>query len=131
MCRILIVDDYEPVRRSIHALLGSRKEWCVCGEAADGIQAVEEAKSLRPDLVIMDVSMPNMNGLDAARIILREVGESRVLIISQNDPEIVRRQAVDAHAHGFLEKSNIPRDLIAVVECILSRDAQTNTEKAS
>ena len=131
MCRILIVDDHEPVRRSIQTLLGSRKEWCVCGEAADGVQAVEEAKSLRPDLVIMDVSMPNMNGLDAARIILREVGESRVLIISQNDPEIVRRQAVDAHAHGFLEKSNIQRDLIAVVECILSRDAQTNTETAS
>jgi len=54
-----------------------------------------------------------------------------VLIISQNDPEIVRRQALDANAHGFLEKSNIQRDLIAVVECILSRDAQTNTEKAS
>ena len=131
MCRILIVDDYEPVRRSIQSLLGSHKEWCICGEAADGIQAVDQAKSLRPDLVIMDVSMPNMNGLDAARIILREVGESRVLIISQNDLEIVRRQALDAHAHGFLEKSNIQPDLIAVVECILSRDAQTNIEKAS
>lgn len=131
MCRILIVDDYEPVRRSIQTLLESRKEWCVCGEAADGAQAIEEAKSLRPDLVIMDVSMPNMNGLDAAKIILRELGESRVLIISQNDPEIVRRQASEARAHGFIEKSNLQRDLIAVVECILSRDAQTNTEKAS
>jgi DNA-binding NarL/FixJ family response regulator len=131
MCRILIVDDYEPIRRSIQTLLASRKEWCICGEAADGIEAVEEAKSLHPDLVIMDVSMPNMNGLDAARIILREVGKSRVLIISQNDPEIVRRQATDARAHGFLEKSKIQRDLIAVVEHIFSRDAQTSTDKAS
>jgi DNA-binding NarL/FixJ family response regulator len=78
----------------------------------------------------MDVSMPNMNGLDAAETILREVDESRVLIISQNDPEIVRRQAVQAHAHGFLEKSNIQRNLIAAVEGILLRHGQSETEKA-
>ena len=126
MCRILVVDDHEPVRRGIQTLLGSRKGWFVCGEAADGLQAVKEAKLLRPDLIIMDVSMPNMNGLDAARIIL----ESRILIISQNDPAIVRRQAVEARAHGFLEKSNIQRDLIATIEGILSGHGQSKTEKA-
>ena len=131
MCRILVVDDNEPVRRSIQSLLGSRKGWFVCGEAADGLQAVAEAKSLRPDLIIMDVSMPNMNGLEATRVILREVRESRILIISQNDPAIVRRQAIEAHAHGFIEKSNIHRDLIAAVEGILSGDGQSKTEKAS
>jgi DNA-binding NarL/FixJ family response regulator len=131
MSRILVVDDHEPVRRSIQALLGARKGWVVCGEAADGLQAVEEAKSLRPDLVIMDVSMPNMNGLDAARIILREVRESRILIISQNDPAIVRRQALEARAHGFLAKSNIQRDLIAAVEGMLSDNGQSKNEKAS
>ena len=131
MIRILVVDDYEPVRRSIETLLGSRKGWFVCGEAADGLQAVKQAKLLLPDLIIMDVSMPNMNGLDAAMIILREIRESRILIISQNDPAIVRRQAAEAHAHGFLEKSNIPRDLIAAVEGILSGDGQSKTEKAS
>ena len=131
MCRILIVDDYEPVRRRIQTLLGSRKEWCICGEASDGIQAVEEAKSLRPDLVIMDVSMPKMNGLDAARVILREVGEARILIISQNDPEIVRRQAIERRAHGFVEKARIHLDLIAAVECILSGHAQSQADKAS
>jgi DNA-binding NarL/FixJ family response regulator len=131
MCRILIVDDHELVRRSIQALVSSRTGWCVCGEAADGLQAVEEAKSSRPDLIIMDVSMPNMNGLDAARIILREVPESRILIISQNDPEIVRRQAFEASAHGFIEKSNIQRDLIAIVECILSGNGESKADKAS
>ena len=131
MCRILVVDDCEPVRRSIQTLLESRKGWRICGEAADGIQAVEEAKSLHPDVIVMDVSMPNMNGLDAARIILREVCESRILIISQNDPDIVRRQAIEARAHGFIEKSNIQRDLIAAVECILSGDGEPKTEKAS
>ena len=131
MYRILVVDDHELVRRSIQTLLGSRKGWFVCGDAADGLQAVEEAKSLRPDLIIMDVSMPNMNGLDAARIILREVRESRILVISQNDPAIIRRQAIEARAHGFIEKSNIQRDLIAAVEGILSSDGQSKTEKAS
>jgi len=131
MCRILVVDDNEPVRRSIQTLLGSRKGWLVCGEAADGLQAVEEAKSLRPDLIIMDVSMPNMNGLEAAKIILREVCASRILVISQNEPAIVRRQALEVSAHGFIEKSNIQRDLIAAVECILSGDGQSNAEKAS
>ena len=130
MVRILIADDSEPVRRGIQTLLASRDGWFVCGEAADGLQAVDQAKSLRPDLIIMDVSMPNMNGLDAAETILREVDESRVLIISQNDPEIVRRQAVQARAHGFLEKSNIQRNLIAAVEGILLRHGQSETEKA-
>ena len=131
MCRILVVDDHEAVRRSIETLVGSREGWFVCGEAADGLQAVKEAKSLRPDLIIMDVSMPKMNGLDAAKIILREVPESRILIISQNDPAIVQRQALEARAHGFLEKSNIERDLIAAVDCILCGDGQSKTEKAS
>ena len=131
MWRILVVDDHEPVRRSIQTLLGSRKGWLVCGEAADGLQAVEEAISLRPDLIIMDVSMPIMNGLDAARVILREVSDARILIISQNDPEIVRRQATEARAHGFIEKSSIQRDLIAAIECILSGDGESKIEEAS
>ena len=131
MYRILVVDDHEPIRRSIRALLDARKGFVVCGEAADGLQAVKEAKSLRPDLIIMDVSMPNMNGLDAARMILREVRVSRILIISQNDPGIIRRQAVEARAHGSIEKSNIQRDLIPAVEGILSGDGQSKAEEAS
>lgn len=125
------MDDHEPVRRSIQTLVSSRKGWFVCGEAGDGLQAVEQAKLLRPDLIIMDVSMPNMNGLAATEIILHDVRESRILIISQNDPEIVRRQAVDAHAHGFMEKSNIQRNLIEAVECILSGHGQSEANKAS
>lgn len=131
MVRILVVDDHEPVRRSLQTLLGSHQGWLICGEAAYGLQAVREAKSLRPDLIIMDVSKPNLNGLEATRIIRREVCESRILITSQNDPAIVRRQALEVRAHGFIDKSNIQRDLISTVECILSGDGQSNAEKAS
>ena len=83
MCRILVADDHEPVRRRIETLLGSRKGWLVCGEAADGLQAIERANSLRPDLIIMDVSMPKMNGLEAARIILREQPKREFLSLAK------------------------------------------------
>jgi DNA-binding NarL/FixJ family response regulator len=114
----------------IQTLLGARKDWFVCGEAADGLQAVKEAKSLRPDLILMDVSMPKMNGLDAARIILREVCESRIPIISQNDPDIVRRQTVEANVHGFVAKSNIHSELIETIEGILSADGRPKIWKS-
>ena len=131
MVKILVVDDSAPVRRAIQVLLGLRKGWIVCGEAADGLQAISQAKLLRPRLIIMDVSMPNMNGLDAAEIILRELPEYRILIISQNEPAVVRQQGAEARAHGFVEKSNIQRDLIAGIECILLRDGPPEIEKAS
>jgi len=129
MCRILIVDDHEVIRQNIRSLLTSRDDWSVCGEATDGLQAVEQAKRLRPDLILMDVSMPNMNGIDASRIIRKEVGESLILIISQNDPEIVRRQTEDVH--GFLAKSDIARQLIETIERILVADGQRRSGKAS
>src|SRR2546430_3268188 len=85
---ILIVDDYETVRGGVRSLLSSRRDWVVCGEAEDGLEAVEKAKSLRPDVVLMDISMPRMNGVEATRIIRREVPESKVIIVSQNDPAV-------------------------------------------
>jgi len=80
---ILIVDDHEAVRQRVRSLLSSRPDWLVCGEARDGVEAVEMAKSLRPDVVLMDISMPRMDGVEATRIIRREVPESDVLILSQ------------------------------------------------
>ena len=91
--RILIVDDHEPVRRGVRSLLASRADWSVCGEARNGIEAVAKARELRPDVVLMDVSMPLMDGIEATRTIRREVPESKVIILSQNDPAIVRQQA--------------------------------------
>src|SRR4029077_5243196 len=80
--RILIVDDHEVVRRGLRSLLSSRPEWEIGGEAADGRAAVDQANSLRPDVILMDVSMPDMSGTQAAKIIHRELPETQVVIIS-------------------------------------------------
>ena len=99
--RILVVDDHEAVRRGIRTLLSARADWRVCGEAVDGLDAVQKARALRPNLVLMDISMPRMNGLDAALILRKEFPESPVVIVSQNDPSIAKRQAarVTSAAH--------------------------------
>src|SRR5690349_12608402 len=105
--KILIVDDHEAVRRNLRALLRGRSGWVVCAEAADGLEAVEKTRLLRPDVVVMDVSMPRMDGIAATRIIRQHVPEADVIIISQNDPAVVRRQAADVDAYGFVSKERL------------------------
>ena len=105
--RVLLVDDNEAVLGELRALLLSHPRWLVCGEGMDGFEAVEKTKSLRPDIVLMDISMPRMNGLEATRIIRREVPESEVILISQNDPTIVSRQAAETGASGYVAKSDL------------------------
>jgi len=131
VCRILIVDDQEAFRRILSTLLASHHGWMVCGEARDGLQAVEQAKLLVPDVIIMDVFMPNMNGIDATRIIRAKVSGTRILIISQDEPGIVQRQTLVANAHGFLTKADLPRDLLPAIERILSVNGQSEIERAS
>ena len=86
LLRILIVDDHKAVRRGLRLLLASRADWIVCGEAVDGLDAVEQAKALRPDLALIDISMPRMNGIEATRIVRKELPQSEIIIVSQNDP---------------------------------------------
>ena len=114
--RILIVDDHEPVRRGMRSLLSSRAEWSVCGEAQDGREGVAKAKALRPDIVLMDISMPVMDGVEAARLLRKELPEAKVIIISQNDRAVVRQQAAEVHASGCLAKSDISLGLLAAVD---------------
>lgn len=116
--RILVADDHEVVRRGLCSLLRAQPEWEVCGEAVDGRDAVEKAVQLRPEIVILDIGMPNLNGLEATRQILKANPQIRVLILTLHDSDQVVRDILDAGARAFLLKSDAARDLIAAVEAL-------------
>jgi DNA-binding NarL/FixJ family response regulator len=119
--RILIADDHEVARKGIRALLEDHAGWEVCAEAKDGREAVELAGKLKPDVFLLDVGMPNLNGLDAARQILATMPEARILILTIHDSEQVVRETLAAGARGFLLKSDAGRDLVAAVEAVQQR----------
>ena len=118
--RILIVDDQEAVRQAVRSLLSSRRDWVVCGEAGDGFEAVEKARSLRPDVVLVDISMPQMDGVEATRIIRREMPEVKVIIVSQNDPTMVSSQVAGIDADGYVDKADLARDLLPALESLVA-----------
>lgn len=118
MFRILIVDDHEIVRRGIRDLLENHPGWEVCGEAEDGRDAVKRASALKPDLVLLDIGMPNLNGLDAARQIVANSPLTRVLVLTIHDSEQVVRDVLAVGARGFLLKSDAGRDLVSAVEAL-------------
>jgi PAS domain S-box-containing protein len=129
--RILIADDHEVVRRGLRSLLSSQAEWQVCGEAVDGLDAIAKAKELRPDVVVLDISMPRLNGLEAANVIRREVPESEILILSQHDPSQMRQTALAAGARAYVAKSDVSRDLLAAVHALSKhRDPVVNASAA-
>jgi PAS domain S-box-containing protein len=128
--RILIVDDHEVIRRSLRSLLSSRPEWEICGEAADGRAAIERATALRPDVVLMDVTMPEMSGTESARIIHREVPEAQIIIISQNDPEVTRQQAADAGGVAYVAKSDLSRDLLTTIDRVSGGETPSSEDGA-
>ena len=103
--QILIVDDEKAVRTALGRLLATRKEWEVVGEAADGAEAIGKARELQPDIVIMDITMPEMNGLEATPEIKRQLPEAEVLIFTQHDSTQMVQQAQNAGASGYLLKS--------------------------
>jgi DNA-binding NarL/FixJ family response regulator len=121
MLRILIADDHEVARRGIRSLLESHSGWEVCAEAKDGRDAVELAASTSPDLVLLDIGMPNLNGLEAARQILATTPNVAILILTMHDSDNVIREVLRAGARGFLLKSDAGRDLVAAVEALESQ----------
>ncbi len=116
--RILLVDDHPVVRRGLKALLRGRFEWEIVDEAADGVEAVEKAQEHKPDVVVLDVSMPRMDGLEACRRIRQSTPEAEILIVTQNDSPQMMKEALGAGARGYVVKSNVARDLIIAVEAV-------------
>ncbi|HEY3974173.1 MAG TPA: response regulator transcription factor [Candidatus Sulfotelmatobacter sp.] len=119
MLRILIADDHEVARRGIRALLEGHPGWEVCGEAKDGREAVELASSMNPDLILLDIGMPVLNGLEAARQILATSPEAAVLILTMHDTDQVVREVLRAGVRGFVLKSDAGRDLLSAVEALM------------
>jgi len=128
--RILLVDDDARVRRVISTMLSRHSGWEICGEAGDGQQSVELARATNPDVVLMDVSMPGMNGLDATRILRRERPRVDVILVSQNDPKIISHQAAEVGARAFCSKSDLARNLVPIIERTLEDRHSKRTDTA-
>jgi DNA-binding NarL/FixJ family response regulator len=124
--RILIADDNARVRQGIKSILTSREDWEICGEAQDGPEAIEKSRSLLPDLILLDISMPGMNGLDAARM-LRQVTSAKILVMSQHDTTVLAPRAREAGAHGCLDKSCLSTDLIPTITRMFQEPKPTPT----
>jgi len=119
--RLLIADDHEIVRHGIRTLLEAHAGWEVTAEVTDGREAVKKAAELTPDVCILDIGMPNLNGLEATRQILHKDPKARVLILTMHDSEQVVREVLQAGAKGYLLKSDAGRDLVAAVEALQNR----------
>ena len=116
--RIVVVDDHAVVRRGVRALLESQPGWEVSAEATTGREAVETAKRLQPDIVVMDLSLPELNGLDATRQIVKESPRTEVLVLTMHHSEELARNVLQAGARGFILKSDADECLIAAVDSL-------------
>jgi PAS domain S-box-containing protein len=118
--RILIADDHELMRRGLRGLIESHDEWAVCGEAVEGREVVRKSAELEPDLVIMDVNLPGLSGIEAAMQIRQEREAAKILFFTVHDSDEVIREIIGAGAHGYVAKSRASQDLVEAVRKVLS-----------
>ena len=128
--RILLADDHDIVREGLCTLLARQKHWRVCGEATSGDEAVQRALQLRPDIVLMDLSLPEMDGLESTRRIRRSLPQTEVLVLTLHTSEPLMREAFQAGAKAFVVKTDARQDLIPAVEA-LSRHEPFFTTRTS
>lgn len=125
--RVLVVEDSEPFRTFICSMLRKRPELQIVGEAADGLQAVQKAEELQPDLVVLDIGLPSLNGIEVARRIRKLSPESRILFVSQNASVPVVQEAFAEGAKGYVIKTDARRELLTAVDAVLRGEQFVST----
>ena len=118
--RILVVDDFAPFREFVCSTLAKRTELQVVGEAADGLEAVQKAVALKPDLIIIDIGLPSLNGLQAARKILELISESKIIFLSQESSAEVMQEAFDLGACDYVVKVRAVSKLLPAIDAVIS-----------
>ena len=116
--KLLFADDHEIVREGLRSLLKAHRDWEIVGEAADGRQAVALVKELKPDIVILDISMPLLDGLEATRQILKIRPQTKVLILTMHESDSLIRDILAVGARGYILKTDVGNDLVAAVESL-------------
>jgi DNA-binding NarL/FixJ family response regulator len=118
-CRLLLVDDHEIVRKSLREIIEFKTDCEIVGEAVDGLQAVVLAKRFTPDIAVLDISMPGLDGLDAARQILQESPKTKILILTMHDAGPILAKIQQTGVHGYLLKSEAPKGLPLAIDSLL------------
>jgi DNA-binding NarL/FixJ family response regulator len=120
IARVLVVEDYEPMRKTVRATLQKRHDLQIVGEASDGLEAVQQAVELKPDLILMDIGLPSQNGIEAAREIRELVPKAKILFLSQETSPEVIQEALSVSASGYVVKVNAGVELIPALEAVIS-----------
>lgn len=119
MPRVLIVDDHAFIRRGVQSILQSFPEWELCGEAGSGTDAIPLVSSLNPDVVLMDVTMPGMNGIDATRIIRSSHPEVKIVLLTLHESSEILRSGFRAGANGYLLKADAEEELLKAMRVVV------------
>src|SRR5208282_6779189 len=119
LVRILVVDDFGSIRQFVCEALGKRQHLQVVGEASDGLEAIQKAVELKPDLILLDIGLPTLNGMEAARQIRKLAPESKIIFVSQESSTDVMREALSLGAWGYVLKTRAGRDLLLAVEAVI------------
>lgn len=117
--RVLVVDDYEPFRQFVCSALAARPGLQIVGESSDGLEAVRKSEKLQPDLILLDIGLPSLNGIEAARRIRRVAPESKILFVSQESSPDVMQEALTTGALGYVVKAHAGRELLGAVDVVL------------
>jgi DNA-binding NarL/FixJ family response regulator len=126
--RILITDDYADWRRQVRLLLlQARPEWQVVSEASDGLEAVQKAQDLKPDIILLDIGLPKLNGIEAAQRIRQLSPSSKIIFLSQNNDHDIVRAALDTGALGYVRKTHVKKELLPAVDAVLRGEQFINS----